>query len=156
MLNAVLNSTKRKTEDAVDLAVYDVQKCFDTMWASEALNDAYELGFNNDKLPLVQLTNKNASIAIKSSSGISERRSIQDVIMQGTVWAGMLCTSTMDKLGKLVYNNDHMACKYRGKVAVPPLEMVDDVLTISKMWNNSSSNECSGQLFYVQQKVTAE
>ena len=52
--------------------------------------------------------------------------------MQGTVWAGMLCTSTMDKLGKLVYSNPTMAYKYREKVVVPPLEMVDDVLTISK------------------------
>ena len=28
--------------------------------------------------------------------------------------------------------NDHLAYKYRGKVVVPSLEMVDDVLTISK------------------------
>jgi hypothetical protein len=132
VLNATLNATKRKTEDPIDIGVYDVQKCFDTMWASEALNDAYELGFTNDKLLLVHLTNKHASIAIKSATGISQRTDIKDVIMQGTVWAGMLCTSTMDKLGKIVYENDHISYKYRGKVVVPPLEMVDDVLTVSK------------------------
>ena len=90
------------------------------MWASEALNDAYELGFDNDKLPLVQMANKSASIAIKSTRGISERSKIKDVIMKGTVWAGMLCTSTLDKLGKLVYTNNHLAYKYRGNVVVPP------------------------------------
>ena len=132
VLNAILNSTKRKTEEAVDIGVYDVQKCFDTLWANEALNDAYELGLNNDKLPLVYMSNKNASIAITSSIGTSKRININNTIMQGTVWAGMLCTGTLDKLGKLVYDNDQLAYKYRGKVVVPPLEMVDDVLTVSK------------------------
>ena len=132
VINAVLNSTKRKTEDPVDLGVYDVQKCFDTMWAQEALNDAYDLGFQNDKLPLVHLANEIAHIAVKSSIGTSERKTIKNSIMQGTVWAGMLCTSTMDKLGKLVYENPEIAYKFRDKVVVPPLEMVDDMLTVSK------------------------
>ena len=78
VLNAVLNSTKRRSEESVDIAVYDVKKCFDTMWASEALNDAYELGFDNDKLPLVQMANKSASIVIKSTRRISERSTIKE------------------------------------------------------------------------------
>jgi hypothetical protein len=139
VLNAVLNSAKRKTEEAVDLGVYDVQKCFDTMWSHEAINDAYDLGFKNDKLPLVFLASESANIAVKSSTGMSERSVIRNVIMQGTVWAGMLCTSTMDKLGKIVYDNPAMAYKYRGHVVVPPLEMVDDVLTISKCGATSSA-----------------
>ena len=137
VLNAILNSSKRKNEDAVDIGIYDVQKCFDTMWAKEAINDIYELGFTNDKLPLVYLANQTAHIAIKSSTGISERRTISKVIMQGTVWAGMLCTGTMDKLGKIVYENPELAYKYRGKVVVPPLQMVDDILTVSKCGTTS-------------------
>ena len=137
VINAILNSTKQASEEAVDLCVYDVEKCFDTMWAQETLNDAYDLGFQNDKLPLVQLSNESASIAIKSSIGITCRSTISNTIMQGTVWAGMLCTSTMDKLGKLVYENPHIAYKYRGKVVVPPLQMIDDVLTVSKCGSTS-------------------
>ena len=52
--------------------------------------------------------------------------------MQGTVWAGLMCTNTMDKLGKEVYADPSLAYKYRGIVDVPPLEMVDDVITASK------------------------
>ena len=102
------------------------------MWAKEAINDAYDLGFQNDKLPLVYMANENASIAIKTSAGTTERTTISNVIMQGTVWAGLLCTSTMDKLRKHVYNNPHMAYKYRRKVVVPPLQMVNDVLTVAE------------------------
>ena len=156
VLNSTLNATKRKTEDPIDIGVYDVQKCFDTMWASEALNDAYELGFTNDKLPLLHLTNKHASIAIKSSTGISQRINISDVIMQGTVWAGMLCTSTMDKLGKIVYENDHISYKYRGKVVVPPLEMVDDVLTVSKCGATSVAMNSLVNSFMFSKKIAVE
>ena len=43
-----------------------------------------------------------------------------------------MCTTTMDQLGKQVYNDDSLTYKYKGEVAVPPLEMVDDVVTLSK------------------------
>jgi hypothetical protein len=134
-----LKHIKRHNEDPIDIGVYDVQKCFDTMWAQEALNDAYDIGFQNDKLPLVHLANESAHIAVKSAFGTSERTTIKNTIMQGTVWAGLLCTSTMDKLGKLVYKNPETAFKYRDKVVVPPLEMVDDVLTISKCGATSTA-----------------
>ena len=55
VLNAVLNSTKPKIEPLVDLVVYDVRKCLDTIWEKEKNNDAYELRFKNDKLPLVHM-----------------------------------------------------------------------------------------------------
>ena len=77
MLNAVLNSTQQRSKEPIDIGVYDVEKCFDTMWAKEALNNAYDLGFMNDKLPLVHLTNNTASIAVKSSTGISDRATIR-------------------------------------------------------------------------------
>ena len=137
VLNAVLNTSRRKSEEPVDLGVYDVKKCFDTMWSHEAINDLYDLGFKNDKLPLVFLASESANIAVKTSTGISERKDIRNVIMQGTVWAGMQCTATMDKLGKIVYDNPDIAYKYREKVVVPPLEMCDDILTVSKCGSTS-------------------
>ena len=42
-----------------------------------------------------------------------------------------MCTATMDKLCKLVYNDEQLQYQYRGKVGVPPLEMVDDIVTAS-------------------------
>ena len=65
VLNAVLNSTKNKNEEPLYICVYDVRKCFDTMWAKEAVNDLYDLGFQNYKLLLVHRANEHASIAVK-------------------------------------------------------------------------------------------
>ena len=50
-----------------------------------------------------------------------------------------MCTSTMDKLGKYVYENPELAYKFKNKVVVPHLEMVDDILTISKCGNTSTT-----------------
>ena len=57
--------------------------------------------------------------------------------MQGTVWAGLCCTVMFDKLGKLVYSRPELMYKYKGIVAIPPMEMVDDILSVTKCSNQS-------------------
>ena len=132
VINAIMNENKNSSKEALDINVYDVAKCFDSLWLSECINDLYETGMKNDKLNLLYEANKSASIAIKTSSGETERFSIKDTVMQGTVWGGLLCTTTMDKLCKNIYKEDNLLYKYRNNVAVPPLQMVDDIITASK------------------------
>ena len=90
------------------------------------------MGCQDDKLNILAQGNKSALVAIKTSKGITERTSIPNVIMQGTVNSGLLCTCTTDKLAKMVYSDNSLIYKYKGVADVPPLEMVDDILTISK------------------------
>ena len=52
--------------------------------------------------------------------------------MQGSVWGSLLCMTTMDKLAQVAYNNADLLYMYKGLVAVPPICMVDDVLSIQK------------------------
>ena len=59
--------------------------------------------------------------------------------MQGTVWAGLMCTVTMDKLCKLMLQHEHLLYKYRGKVSVPPLQMVDDIITAVKCGSTATA-----------------
>ena len=37
--------TKKRNEELLEIAVYDVRECFVNMLAQEAVNDIYELGF---------------------------------------------------------------------------------------------------------------
>ena len=115
-------------------------KCFDNLWLLESINDLYENGLQNDKLNLLYLLNKDAQIAIRTSSGTTERFDISNTIMQGTVWANLMCTSTMDKLCKLSYQKPELLYKYRKKICVPPLEMVDDIITVSECGITSFTN----------------
>ena len=73
--------------------------------------------------------------------------------MQCTVWAGMLFTATMDKLGKKVYQNPHVAYKYRGRVIVPPFEMVHDILTLSKCGSTSTAMNTLVNSFMTSEKL---
>ena len=132
VINAISNESKQKYEEACDICIYEIRKCHDSFWLNECINDLWDAGIRNDKLALLYLENESAQIAIKTASGTTERSTIHNKIMQGTVWAGLMCTNTMDKLGKEVYADPSLVYKYRGLVDVPPLEMVDDVITASK------------------------
>ena len=59
--------------------------------------------------------------------------------MQGTVWGSLFCTTTMDKLQKHVYQNEELLYKYKGEISVPPIQMVDDILTVQKCGMASSA-----------------
>ena len=112
------------------MQVFDVEKCFDALWLQECINDVFDAGLQNDKLPLLFLENCNAKVAVKSSRGISKRKDIKNIIMQGSVWGSLLCTTSMDKLGQKFYENPNLLYWYKGAVAVPPLCMVDDILAV--------------------------
>ena len=132
VLNAVLNATRRQSKEALDIQVYDIQTCFDSLWLHEVINCLYEAGFQNDKLPLLFLENSNAQVAIKIANGMSARKNIRNIIMQGSVWGSLCCVVLMEKLGKLVYSKPELLHFYKGIVAVPTLQMVDDILGVKK------------------------
>ena len=56
---------KNGAEEPCDVQVFDVEKCFDSLWVQECFNTLYENGFKNDKLVLLYEETKNAQIAIK-------------------------------------------------------------------------------------------
>ena len=81
VINAIINSLKKKPQEALDFQVYDVEKCFDALWLHEVINCLYESGLQNDKLPLLFLENNNAQIAVKTNGNISSGLNIRNIIM---------------------------------------------------------------------------
>ena len=137
VMNAIMSQAKNNKSEPTDISVYDVHKCFDSMWLLECINDLYEAGLRNDKLCLLYMANKHAQIVIKTATGSTNQLSITKKVMQGRVWGGLMCTTTMDKLCQLVYDDKNLLYKYKGTVDVPPLEMVDDIITASKCGSTS-------------------
>ena len=132
VMNAIMNSVVRGNEEPIDIQVFDVEKCFDALWLQECINDIYEAGLDNDKLPLLFLENQNAQVGVKTSLGVSKRVEIKNIVMQGSVWGGLMCTTTMDQLAQMVYLKEDLLYKYKGLVSVPPVCMVDDLMSIQK------------------------
>ena len=154
VLYAVCNSVINGKEEAIDVQVFDVQKCFDALWMEECMNDTFESGLKNDKLPLLYLANQRAKIAVKMSEKLSKRTEIENVVMQGTVWGSLLCTSTMEKLGKYFYDNEGLLYKYKGKVGIPCIGMVDDLLCVQRCGNDSIKANAVINAFVETKKLT--
>jgi hypothetical protein len=153
VVNAVMNSIKRGNEDSVDICAYDAEKCFDSLWTYECINDLYESGLQNDKLAVLFAINKNAQVAIKTPHGMTKRINIPNIIMQGTVWGSLFCTATIDKLSQSAYAEKALLYKFKGEVSVPPLGMVDDVLTIQKCGATSRAINAEVNAFFEQKKL---
>ena len=154
VLNAINNSVVNGNEDAVDIQVYDIEKCFDALWVEECINDLYDAGLDNDKLVLLFLENQNAKIAVKTNGGLSNRVNIRNIIMQGTVWGSLMCTATMDKFGQHVYRNNALTYKYKGVVDTPSLGMVDDILCVQKCSSSSVRMNAAVNAFIESKKLT--
>ena len=154
VINAITNSIKNNREEALDVQVYDVEKCFDALWLHEVINCLYESGLQNDKLPLLFLENNNAQVAVKSNGNISTRVNIKDLIMQGSVWGSLCCVVLMEKLGKMIYKNKDLLYYYKGLVGTPPLQMVDDVLGVQRCSQKSLKLNKSINTFIDLEKLT--
>ena len=123
------------------------------MWLTECINNLYEAGNRNDRLCLLYMSNKYTQIVIKTSSGKTKQIHIKDKVMQERVWGGLICTTSMDKLCKLVHSDDKLLYKYKGRVDVPPLEMVDDIITVSKCGTTAVAHNQTGNTFIELKKL---
>ena len=140
VINAITNEAVKKKKEGIDIQIFDAYKCFDKLWTKECFNDIYECGFTNDKLPLLFAENVNAQVAVKTATGTTRRTTINEVVMQGTVWGSLMCTSSMDKLGKLSYKAPQNLYKYKD-VPIPPLGMVDDIICVSSVEQTANMNK---------------
>ena len=82
----------------------------------------------SDKLTLFFKMNRSSQVAVKTAHGMTQRVNMSNIIMQGTGWGPLFCTATMDKLPKITYENRELI--YKIEVDVPPLETVNEILTI--------------------------
>ena len=53
VVNAIVNSIIEGNEDPCDLVVYDAEKCFDSLWNEDCMNDMFDNGCDDDKLTLM-------------------------------------------------------------------------------------------------------
>lgn len=88
---------------------------------------------------LLFIENKTAEVAVKVNGGLSKRFPVKKVVMQGSVWGGLKCTSQMDKLNKIMKADDSLQYKYRDdpNIGVGVLGFVDDTLGLSECGNTA-------------------
>ena len=136
VLNAITN-LEIQEKNNIDIQVYDVTKCFDKLWLQKVLNDMYETNIQDATINLLYKENQKAYVAIRTPYGKSIRIEMEEIVMQGSVWGPIQCTTSMDKLGQLAYKTGKTLYRYKRQVSIPPLGMIDDILAVSECGTNS-------------------
>ena len=91
----------------------------------------FEAGIDDDSLALIYEANKKNQVAITTPFGITERKLVDKIVLQGEVFGPLQCSVQVDSFGKECLLQDKHLYYYKGDVGIPPLAMVDDLLAIS-------------------------
>ena len=156
VISAVSNSVINGNLPPIQVQVMDAEKCFDKLWLQACINAIYESGINSDKLNLLYIENKNAQVAVKVNGRLSMRINVKDVVMQGTVWGSLKCTTSMDTLNKAAMGDQTLQYKYQGDPDIPigVLGMIDDTLGVSECGSASIRKNAVINSFIETQRLT--
>ena len=156
VISAISNSVVNGTSPPIQVQITDVEKCFDKMWLQSCINSLYDAGLQNDMLNLLYIENKNANIAVKVNNILSKRKSVKNVEIQGSVWAGLKCTSMMDTLNQKVMAEKGLQYHYKEDKNIPigVRGMVDDTLGISNCGNEAIALNSAINSFIQTQRLT--
>ena len=122
----------RKKKIPIDLQIFDYRQCFDSLWVEDCMNDLYMGGLRDDKFALLYNINQLVRVAIKTPVGRTSRGNINSSIIQGDVFGPMFCGKHLDGIGKDSIEYSKYTYKYKGIVEIPPLIMLDDLITVSE------------------------
>ena len=98
----------------------------------------FEAGLKDDKLALFYAINATNNVAEKTRHGITQRKTIKNIICQGDPWGSMQCSVQVDTTGRDSLAAELEPFRYIDQVEIPALGMVDDALTISESGNKTA------------------
>ena len=77
VLYGIINSVIRGESPCIDIQIFDLIKCFDSLWLEDVMNDLFESvprTGQNDKLALLYKTNSENYVSVKTSVGKTENK----------------------------------------------------------------------------------
>ena len=129
VVHAVINDAQTSKQN-IDLQFFDIKQCFDSIWLQEAINDLYDSGITSRNLNLMYEGNKSTEMCVDTSFGQSERVRLENVVMQGSVSGGTICSNQISKLCNKSFDEGNVYM-YHDRVPIPALAMVDDIVNIA-------------------------
>ena len=130
----VITSVLRENRGCVDIQIYDLVQAFDSLWLQDCMNELYDCLPANQrdrKLALIYQTNMNNLVAVNTPVGQTDRVNMPQIVQQGGGWGPMECSVSIDKLGRICSQRREYIYKYKDKVDIIALAMVDDLLGIA-------------------------
>ena len=130
-----MNEVSRSTNECIDVSSIDISKCYDELMYSETHNDIFDTKINDDKFALIAKLDEEAFVKVKTPMGMSPEFPLKRSIFQGSVLGPIKCSVSIDTFGRdtlSAKNSENALYKYKNIIEVPPLAMMDDIMTISK------------------------
>ena len=84
----------------------------------------------NDKISLLYESSKVNMVAVKTAAGLTQRINIPSIVQQGGTWGSMLCSNSLDTIGKKCRDRGEHYYLYK-KTAIA-IAFVDDLNGIYK------------------------
>ena len=135
MIHGIINSVINGNEDCIDIQIYDIEKAFDGLWLEDCLNDIFDTvpeANRNDKLALLYESNRKNMVAINTAVGMTERVNIANIVQQGGTWGPILCSNSIDTLGKKCRDQGIHNYRYKNISEVLIFAMCDDLNGVAK------------------------
>jgi hypothetical protein len=108
----------------------DYRQMFDAIDLEQALSDVYDVGVKYDNLALLYKANNDVHMAVNTPYGLSERRNLKNVVLQGDTFGSILASVQVDSIGKEVEEAAY-GYKYKDVLTVSLLGLVDDLIGIT-------------------------
>ena len=139
VISAVINSVKQGDSKPIQVQVMEAEVFFDKLWLQSCIDSLYEAGITNDYINFLYIENKNTQIAVTIINRLSSRKYVHYVVIQGSVWGTLKCTTTLDDMNKIAMADKSLQYNYKGDSSIPigVLGMVDDTLAIADCGNQS-------------------
>ena len=131
----IINSVLKEEKGCIDLQIYDLIKAFDSLWLEDCLNDICESLPEeklDDKIAMIYESNVKNLVAVNTTVGQTDRVDMPRVVMQGGTFGPLLCSNSIDKLGKKCHQRGEHTFLYKKLVRVMPLSMTDDLLGLAR------------------------
>ena len=134
VINSIVNDVMHGDAGDCDIQAIDVIKCFDEMGFAETHNDLWDVCKQDDKFHLIAKMDEEVHVKVKTPLGPTEEFELNEVVLQGTVFAPLKCAIQFETFSSDAMETDEgeTMYKYKGTVYIPPLQMVDDIMTVSK------------------------
>ena len=135
IIHGIINSAVKGDDDCIDIQIYDIEKAFDALWLEDCFNDIFDNlpdKNKNDKISLLYESNKTNLVAVKTAVGLTKRINLPHIVQQGGIVGPLLCSNSIDKIGKKCKEKNEHIYLYKKTTKVLPLAFIDDLNGIAK------------------------
>ena len=109
------------------VTLYDFSQCFDSLWLDDCILSLHKLGINNEVLSLIKSLNSESNIKVKTPAGITDEFRVNNIVQQGSVCAGILCSASTGEINANLPSGGAQI----GLSNIRCLTFVDDIATLN-------------------------